>query len=413
MNAFHARVKASFAPDHHDRDFHLFLVVGVLAGFAGGIYNTVFNNFLNDAYQLSSTARGVVEFPRELPGMLIFIVLALLSFLGDVRLSALGMLAAALGALGLGILSPTFALMLVWMMMFSLGTHITMPLTPSIGMALSKPDEYGARLSRYSAYSLSATIVSFAVVWVGFRYLAMTYTTAFLLVAVFYVAAAFMLTVMKPNRPEKTKVRLFLHRRYTLYYFLSIVNGARKQIFLTFAPWVLIQVFHLDPPVFAILGVVVAFISIVTRRIVGRAIDVLGERIVLSAEAVFLVVLCMGYAFSEKLFPASIALIVIAVCFILDNATSSVDMARSTYVRRIAPDASEVTPTLSAGLSLDHVVSMTIPIAGGLLWAAAGYQAVFMAAAVIGVLNFTLSMFMKSKAQLASLHEVESDPGLS
>ncbi len=405
MANLHQRIKAGFDPSHHDRDFHLFLVVGMFAGLAGGIYSTVFNNFLNDVYQLSSTARGVVEFPRELPGMLIVVILALLSFLGDVRAAAVGMLLAAVGGIGLGLLSPTFALMLVWMMMYSLGTHITMPLSPSIGMALSKPEEYGARLSRYSAYSLSATIVGYAIVWVGFRYLGMDYRASFLLVALFYVASAFMLTLMKPNRPGKKKVRLFFHRRYTLYYFLSIVNGARKQVFLTFAPWVLIQVFHLDPPVFAVLGVVVAFISIVTRKVVGRAIDGLGERVVLSFEAVFLVVLCFGYAFSEKVLPAAIAVGVIAACYVLDNATSAVDMARSTYVSRIAPTPAEVTPTLSAGLSLDHVVAMTIPIAGGLLWAAAGYQAVFLAAAVIGVLNFVLSMFMKSKAQLASLHE--------
>jgi hypothetical protein len=70
---------------------------------------------------------------------------------------------------------------------------------------------------------------------------------------------------------------------------------------------------------------------------------------------------------------------------------SAVEMARSTYVRKIAVDQADVMPTLSAGTSIDHVVSMSIPVLGGLLWTAFGYQFVFLAAAGIAVLNMILS----------------------
>ncbi len=402
MKGLHQRIRDGFRPDHHDRDFNLFLVVGLCAGLAGGIYASVFNNYLNDLYRLTAEARGIVEVPRELPGVLVVVALALLSALGDVRAAALGMLAAAVGGIGLGLLSPTFGLMMVWMMMYSLGTHITMPLSPSIGMALSKPEEFGARLSRYSAYVLTATIGGFAVVWVGFRWLGMTYAVAFTLVAAFYVLAAFLLAAMKPRRPEKRRVRLFFHRRYLLYYLLAIVNGARKQVFLTFAPWVLIKEFGLGPDVFALLGVVVAIVAIGMRRVVGVAIDRLGERVAVSVEAVLLIALCAGYAFAGRLFPHDVAFYVIAACYVVDASTQAVDMARSTYVRRIAPDASEVTPTLSMGLSLDHIVAFSIPVAGGLLWTAAGYPAVFLAAAGFGAMNFLLSLRMKSRSTLAA-----------
>lgn len=152
-----------------DRDFTLFLIVGIFAGIASGINSTVFNNFLSDVYKLSAQARGIVEFPRELPGVFIVVFLGLLSFLGNIRMASLGMLAASLGMLGLGLFSPTFAIMLMWMMVLSLGTHIVMPITPVIGMNLSKKENYGARLGRYSAYSLSATIIGYAIVWFGWR----------------------------------------------------------------------------------------------------------------------------------------------------------------------------------------------------------------------------------------------------
>ena len=376
---------------HTDRDFTLFLIVGIFSGIATGINSTVFNNFLSDTYHLSAQGRGIVEFPRELPGALIILVLGLLSFLGDIRAAAVGMLAASLGMIGLGMFSPTFASMLVWMMLLSLGTHIFMPLAPGIGMNLSQREKYGVRLGRYNAYNLTATIIGYAIVWLGFKYLGLNYQTAFITAAVFYSFAAFFLGIMHRRKPEVKKVRFVFRRKYLLYYSLSVVNGARKQIFLTFAPWVLIQAYHLDPPVFAVLGLIISLVSIMTRTIVGNAIDKLGERFVLSVEAVILIVICMGYAFAGEFLPASIAVVIIAACFIIDNSMSAVEMARSTYVKKIAVHPDDVTPTLSAGTSFDHVIAMSIPFFGGVLWASVGYKYVFIAAAFIAVLNLILS----------------------
>lgn len=378
-----------------DRDFTLFLVVGIFAGIASGINSTVFNNFLSDVYKLSAQARGIVEFPRELPGVFIVVVLGLLSFLGNIRMASLGMLAASLGMLGLGLFSPTFAIMLMWMMVLSLGTHIVMPITPVIGMNLSKKENYGARLGRYSAYSLSATIIGYAIVWFGFKFFGFTYQTAFVIAAIFYIFAAFSIRLINPGKSAVKKVRFVFRKKYTLYYILSIVNGARKQIFITFAPWVLIQMYHVDPPVFAILGVVISLVSILTRTIVGRMIDIKGERFILSLEALILIVVCMGYSFAADLVPAGVAVVIIAVCYIIDNSMSAVEMARSTYIKKIAVHPDDVTPTLAAGTSFDHVVAMSIPFFGGLLWASLGYQFVFLAAAVIAVINLILSRQIK------------------
>lgn len=378
-----------------DKDFSLFLIVGILTGIASGINSTVFNNFLSDSYNLSASARGIVEFPRELPGALIVIVLGVLSFLGDIRMSIVGMIFASLGMLGLGILSPTFGTMLIWMMILSLGTHIFLPLSAGIGMSLSEKESYGTRLGRYSAYNLFATIIGYAIVWFGFKYLGLTYKIAFIIAAFFYILAAIFLGLMTSKKPEVKRVKFVFRKRYTLYYILSFVNGARKQIFLTFAPWVLIQVYHLDPPTFAILGLIISVVSILTRTIVGNAIDIKGERFVLSLEAVVLIVICLGYSFAADIAPTGIAVVIIAACYVIDNSLSVVEMARSTYIKKIAVDPNDVTPTLSAGTSFDHVIAMTIPFLGGLLWATMGYKYVFIAAAFISLINLLLSLKIK------------------
>lgn len=378
-----------------DRDFKLFLIVGLCTGIAGGINSTVFNNFLSDVYSLSASGRGIVEFPRELPGVLIVVVLGILSFLGDIRIAVIGMICAALGMMGLGMFSPTFASMLVWMMVLSLGTHIFMPLSAGIGMNLSKKENYGVRLGRFSAYNLVATIIGYGIVGFGFKYLGLTYKIAFIIASFFYLLAAGVLILMKDKKPKGKKVRFVFRKKYTLYYILSIVNGARKQIFLTFAPWVLINVYDLDPPTFAILGLIIAVISILTRTLVGNAIDIKGERFVLSLEAIVLIVICIGYSFAADIFPTAIAVVIIAICYIIDNSLSVVEMARSTYIKKIAVSPEDVTPTLSAGTSFDHIIAMSIPFFGGLLWASMGYKYVFLVAAFIAVINLVLSLKIK------------------
>ena len=380
---------------NNDRDFNFFLVASLFAGIGAGINASIFNNYLSDIFNLSEGLRGFLEVPREAPGLCIMIVLAALSFLGDVRIAMLGMAAAGLGMLGLGLLSPTFSVMIIWMMMYSLGTHILIPVTPSIGMSLSNMESFGSRLGTVSAFGLFGSIAAYVYIFLGFYFKHMDYKTAFVTGAVSYVLAAFAVGLMKKGAPETRKVKFIFRKRYSLFYALAIISGARNQIFMTFAPWVLIKVFDVRPQMFAILGMVVAFVSIGTRKLIGKLIDSRGERFVLTAEAILLFAICIGYAFSERIFSAGIAVVIIAGCYVIDNSMSAVEMARSTYVRKIAVDLADVTPTLSTGVSLQHIASMVIPVFGGLLWAAVGYQAVFIAAAVIAFLNFILSRKIK------------------
>jgi len=396
------KMKASFTDD---RDFSLYVFAGIFIGAATGIYNTIFNNYLNDVYHLSSELRGILEFPREIPGALIMLVIGLLAFLGDTRIARIAMCICVAGLLGLGFFTHSFGVMLVWLAIFSLGQHLYMPVNPSIGMSLSKPENYGSRLGLYSAYMLTATIAGYGIVWVGIRYLGLTYNTAFIICAVLYMAAALIFSLMKHSPAPFRKPKFIFRKRYTLFYLMSIVNGGRKQIFLTFAPWVLIQIYHIDAPVFAMFGLIIAVLSIGTRKIVGKAIDKLGERFVLSVEAVILFVICFGYTFSGDFLPTNIALIIMAACYIIDSSMSVVEMARSTYVKKIAANPEDVSPTLSAGISLDHIVAMSVPALGGLVWAAAGedgYKYIFIADAVFAAANFFLSRKINIETSLPS-----------
>jgi predicted MFS family arabinose efflux permease len=189
-------------------------------------------------------------------------------------------------------------------------------------------------------------------------------------------------------------LRLKVHKRYGLYYWLSILFGTRKQIFLTFAPWVLVTVFHQPTALIATLLTIAGIIGIFFQPLLGRAIDHLGERFVLCGEAFLLIFVCAGYGLAGKLFSETPALIVACACFITDQLLMSVNMARSTYLKKIAEHPSHITPTLTLAVSLDHVFSIAIALLGGVVWAKWGYRTVFMCGSGIALVNLVSASFI-------------------
>jgi len=173
-----------------------------------------------------------------------------------------------------------------------------------------------------------------------------------------------------------------------------MIFGARKQVFLTFAPWVLIKLFNCGIETFALLGIIGTIIGLFFRPLLGRAIDTWGERTILSIDAVCLTSLCILYALAPKLFTENIALLLIMTCYVIDQVLFAVTMVRTTYLNRIVESVDDLAPSISMGITLDHAVSMTVPFAGGLLWAHWGSQWVFAAAGVIGLLSFIAARFI-------------------
>ncbi|MBU4054923.1 MAG: MFS transporter, partial [Proteobacteria bacterium] len=173
-----------------------------------------------------------------------------------------------------------------------------------------------------------------------------------------------------------------------LYYALNVISGARKQLFITFAPWVLVQVFEQPTQIMATLFTIGGVIGILFQPLLGWAVDKLGERFVLSAEAVVLIFVCFGYGFAKFLLPFKAAFLVVCVCFLLDQMIFSVGMARATYMKKIAKDPADIQPALTAAVTIDHIFSISAALAGGLVWSAFGFQYVFMMGAVLALINF-------------------------
>jgi predicted MFS family arabinose efflux permease len=377
------------------RDMALFISTVAAVGFAESIFNSTFNNFLSDTFSLSSLNRTFLEFPRELPGFLVIFVSALLFFIRSRRLAVAATLCGGAGLILMAFFSASFHRMFAWLFLYSLGQHLFMPLNTSIGMELAHKGKTGRRLGQLNSLRNVAIICGSFFIFLGFKYFHFNFKVSFLIAGSFYLLAALLLFSMHPGKAHQPAMHLKLHKEYALYYWLSILFGTRKQIFLTFAPWVLVTVFHQPTAMLATLLTIAGIVGIVFQPLLGKAVDSLGEKTVLTFEAFFLIFVCVGYGFSRDLFSERIAFVVASVCFIADQLLMSVNMARSTYLHKIALHHDHVTPTLTMSVSLDHIFSITVALAGGVIWAKLGYQMVFLFGAGIAVINLVTARFIR------------------
>ncbi len=376
-------------------DMKRFVLAIAFFGFGSALLDSIFNNFLDARFHLDGFQRTVLEIPREVPGLSVAFVSAILAFLPSRRMAALAGLLGFLGLMTLAFFSVSFYWMMPWLFMYSLGQHLFMPLSQSISMELARPGETGKRLGQMSALRNASAIAGSAIVFVGFQYLDLGFASTMVLAAASILVAGVSLYKMTPDVPQHHKVHLKLYREYRLYYILCVLFGTRKQLFLTFAPWVLVTIFAQPTSMIARLLTIGGAVGIIVQPMIGRMIDRKGERFALSFEAVVLVFVCAGYAFAKDYLPIGVAFIVVAVCFLLDQTLMSFNMARSTYMKKIAMDPSHITPSLTMAVSIDHVFSISIAILGGILWRHVGFQAVFIAGMVIAVVNWVVAQQMR------------------
>ena len=371
-----------------------------LTAIAGGVVGPAFNNYLRDTFGLSAAERGQLEFPRELPGFLVAVTSGLLFFLPEVRTASVAVAAQAIGMLGLAWAGANYGTMVLFLVAMSAGEHLMMPMRSSIILSFAKEGRQASLLGRIGSITTSAGILGAAFGWWFFHTLGAslkTYHTAFLIGAGIATIAALTLPRMKlpAGDVQKPRPKLVFNWRYRVYYALSILFGARKQIFITFAPWVLITVFHRGPSTFAALAVIAAAVGIMWQPTVGWLIDRFGERRVLMVDGIALVGVCMAYGFAHRLGTTGWVLAIVYGAFILDQLLFAVGMARTTYVQKMAEKPEDVTATLSLGVTLDHAVSMSIPMLGGATWMLFGFEYVFVGAAALALMSTVVATFVR------------------
>jgi predicted MFS family arabinose efflux permease len=264
-------------------------------------------------------------------------------------------------------------------------------------MELATEGKTGKRLGQFSAVANVAMIIGSFAIFIGFKFFNLDFKMSYVVAFLGFFTVATLIFLMKEDEPVSARMKFQLRKEYKLYYWLSILYGTRKQIFLTFAPWVLVTVFKQKTQVLATLLAVGGVIGIFFKPMLGKAIDKLGERVILTSEAVMLVFVCIGYGFAREIFTETAAMFIAFTCYILDQLLMSVGMARATYLQKIAVKPEDVTQTLTMGVSIDHIFSIGIAVSGGFIWLKLGYQYVFLLGAIIAVINFFSALRIKTQ----------------
>jgi MFS family permease len=369
------------------RQLLLFFAAVLVLSAGGSVNDSLFNNFLVDTFKISADTRGWLELPREAPGFLVVVMAGILAALPVTQVGMVGGAILSVGMIGLALLGGNWALMILMMALGSAGMHLIQPVSASLAIGLGDPATRGKRMGEMSAIGNLGTILGAGFVWLFFSRTAPQYRTGFLCAAALAAVGAIVYSRMSVPHLHQARSRFVMKKKFRLYYLLELFFGARKQVFITFGPWILIKVYGQQATAIAGLLMTSAFIGIGFKPLVGRAIDRFGERAVLITDALALVFVCVGYGYAISLMGGDMkkARLLACGCFILDDLLFSLGAARSVYASRLASDPQELTSTLSLGISINHVISMTIPAVAGAIWVIFGYQKVFAAAAVLAV----------------------------
>lgn len=369
----------------------LFSLAVAALGLTSGIHETSFNNYLYDTFEIGASARGILEFPRELPGLLAAVLAGALIAFGLVRAAIWSMVFLAAGLFGLGFLSVSFPVMVVWMVIWSIGNHVFMPLEGSIAVSLAGERKVGQVLGQLGSIRLAATLVGAAVIWVGmgnFLVDNLTYQHTYLIAAL--VAAVGVIILLRiPNvRPsEKRQNRIVWKKQYWVFYVLCLLWGVRKQIFITFALWQLVQTFGQPASVIAGLWIITSLIGVFFRPYLGKLSDTFGERAILLAEVPITMLIFTGYALAPSLGVDGVGLYFMYSCYVLDSVMTATPLVRTSYVSKILNNKNDLAPTLAMGVSLDHITAMIMPAIGGFVWAMFGAHFLFLGAAAFLLLH--------------------------
>ncbi|MFT5089801.1 MAG: MFS family permease [Candidatus Latescibacterota bacterium] len=372
-----------------NRNFALLALAVAGVGMFFGVQLTLFNNFIVEGLGVEAHELGYVEALREVPGFLNVLFFALL-----VRFSPSRVATAALVVMGVGIAVYTYAstiyLLAIFSVIWSLGFHCWIPLEQSMALAYAPTGERGRWLGQLRSVGSIAWLLAIGLCMLLMDYI--HYEGLFVLAGVATIAGGIALLFVNNKGPKIRDKSMVFKRRYSLYYALNFLQGLRKQMFITFAIFALVKVHGMPVKTTMILVMINQVFITLTGPLMGRLVDRHGERKMLSVSYVVLVFVFLGYAIVEHR-PTLYAL------YCIDNLIFFGGIALTTYAHKIAP-ADELKPTLSMGVTMNHVASVAAPLIGGLAWMKFGYQVIFFSGAALAFISLIVSQWVDPEGQL-------------
>ncbi|MCQ2412316.1 MAG: MFS transporter [Sphaerochaetaceae bacterium] len=395
------RFKAVFREESSYKAFFASMVSFALAY---GLYKGVIDNYLAEIVGMSSFDKGVSEFFRELPGFMLVLVLAVLYLFSAERIYKLGAVIMLVGMALLPIVPATRVLVTITIFIYSLGEHMQLAMRQSMTLEYSKKDCGGEALGYQSAIYQIGTLAGYLLIILLFMFIPSS-SNAYR--GIFIASAAIIglgfLSSTKINGSSKANGqnhRFYFRKKFGKYYMLEVFYGARKQVFMTFGPYVLVLFYGANAMVISLLFAISAICCFIASPYVGKIIDRFGYKVVMVSDTLILVIVCFFYGFAHHLFPKNVAFVVCCINYVLDSVISLASMASNVYVQDLSDSPEEMKATISTGMSVNHLITIMIALFGGLIWQVLGIETLFIISAVLGLCNSAYAATIKAEKAL-------------
>ncbi len=364
--------------------FLLLLTVASVGGLQG--WRSLINNFSVDVAGLDGFDFGIAQSVREIPGFLSLLVIYLLLFVSEHRLAAVSVLLLGAGVAATGFF-PDFYGIIFTTLLLSFGFHYFETLNQSLTLQYFDLSAAPLVFGRLKSVASGTNLVVGGLVFVcaGF----MSFKAMFLCIGVVVLLLAACGLFMSPqdaNLVPQSK-KMIVKKRYWLFYALTFMAGARRQIFVAFAVFLLVERFGLSVRAVTALFIVNNVVNMFLSPMIGRSINRFGERAVLRLEYASLVLIFISYAFVDSVVAAGIL-------YVLDHIFFNFAMAIRTYFQKIAAQE-DIAPSMAVGFTINHIAAVIIPVLGGALWLL-DYRMVFLCGAGLSLGSLLLTCWLPS-----------------
>ncbi|MBQ4848091.1 MFS transporter [Pseudoalteromonas sp. MMG005] len=352
--------------------------------FAG--WMALLNNFAIEVAQFTGANMGMLQSLREIPGFLAFTAVFVLLVLKEQTFALVSLCILSMGVAITGLFPSIYGLYATTVLM-SIGFHYFETINQSLSLQWFNKDEAPELLGRLLSVKSIASLVTYAGIWLSVTFLSTGYQVLYLVIGgaglllTVYLVVAFPEFKMSSSQHKK----IILRKKYSLYYILLFFSGARRQIFMVFAGFLMVEKFGFDVAQITTLYMINHIINIFVAPKVGRMISKIGEQRTLTIEYSGLVLVFIGYALVDSpLFAAAL--------YIIDHVFFAMAIALKTYFQKIA-EPEDIAATASVSFTINHIAAVIIPAAFGMVWLY-DQSLVFYFGAVLSGCSLILSQFV-------------------
>ncbi len=349
-------------------------------------WQALINNFAIEQVNFTGIEIGILQSLREIPGFIAFGVIFLLLLMREQTVAFLALIALGIGTAITGFLPTVMGLYFTTVLM-SMGYHYAETIQQSLTLQLIDKHNLPVVMGRQIAIGAFTGLFAFAALYLLVDLLDLGYHLIYLLAGGATVTMAIFMVIKFPHfkgEVEQHK-KMVIRKRYWLYYLLTFLSGARRQIFVVFAGFLMVEKFHFTVGEMSMLFLANGVLTIYLAPRIGRLVIYWGEKRTLTLEYIGLIIIFSCYAIVDSAVFA-------CLLYILDHIFFAMAIALKSYLKKIA-DPADMAATAGVSFSINHIAAVILPFVLGLLWIISP-PLVFLSGTAIAVMSLVLSQMI-------------------